>query len=745
MIKNYFALFFLFLSVHTFSQDIDTMKSVARFSSDSELTSYINKAKSNGLSLNEVEGLVNAQGASPSELQKLRTLWNAGALNSSASIDILPDSPSSSIGNSGNTKNTPKPSRRFGSNFFENKNISEVPQLFIATPSDYRLGPGDELVVNLYGASEKSYLFQISRNGTIKIDRAAPIYLSGLSINSAKKKLIKSLSKLYTGLLSSDEINKVELDLNLSKARSIVINIAGQVTAPGTYTISGFSSVLNALFAAGGPNEIGTFRNIKLLRNGKVSKTIDLYDYFVKGIYPKVYLRDQDVILVESYNIQVDLRSGLKTNGLYELKENETVEDVLNFAGGFSSNSYKHKLFVSRINSYSRSLVEITKEEFSILNLFDGDIINAKTISTLIENSISIEGAVYLPGTFDLSTAKTVKDLIESANGLNPNAINKGFLYRSEKGIEDEIIDLNLSNSIDLEINLKENDRVVILSRGSLIDFGSFRTSGLFNNPKTFSLKEGMTITDAIILSGGFKNNADRTNVTLTRNISSENSLSTVEITDYSFDKNYKTDNDILLKNNDVIIVRNLPFNKSSKFYRITGKVGSPGEFAIYKEKLTVSEILENLDYDVTANINQIHIIRDDIKVPINNLKSSDFLISNGDVIVVPKIDNTITVDGAVNQASILDFNLSKSFKKSISSSGGFSKNADKKRAYVIYPNGLKKQTRSFLFFKNYPKIIPGSEIIVPPRAEKNNGTSVAEIVGYTTSLVSIIALIKSL
>ena len=743
MIRNFFTICLLFLSFQIVSQDAETMKSVARFSSDAELTTYISKAKSNGLSLIDVEKLVGAQGASFTELQKLRTLWNAETVNSSSSIDILPESPGSSLGNSGNTKIIPKASRRFGSDFFENKNISEVPQLFIATPSDYRLGPGDELIINLYGASENSYSVQISRNGTVKFDRLSPIYLSGLSIKSAKARLKNRLSKLYAGLASDDQLNKVDIDVSLQKARSVVINITGQVTAPGTYTISGFSSVLNALFAAGGPNEVGSFRNIKLLRNGKVSKTIDLYDYFVKGIYPNVYMRDQDVILVEAYDKQVNVFSGLKTNGLYELKENETVEDVLNFAGGFSSNSYKHKLFVSRINSYSRSLVEITKEEFSILNLFDGDIINAKTISTLIENSISIEGAVYLPGTFDLSTAKTVKDLIESANGLNPNAINKGFLYRSEKGIEDEIIDLNLSNSIDLEINLKENDRVVILSRDSLIDFDSFRTSGLFNNPKTFRLKEGMTITDAIILSGGFKNNADRTNVTLTRNISIENGLSTVEITDYSFDKNYKTDNDILLKNNDVIIVRNIPFNRSSKFYRITGKVGSPGDFAMYKEELTISEILENLDYDTTANINQIHIIRNGLKVPINIIEG-DFLINDGDIVIVPKIDNTIKVNGAVQQVSILDFEDSKSFKKSIINSGGFTENADKKRAYVIYPNGLKKQTRSFLFFKNYPRIIPGSVIIVPPKPEKNNRTNIAEIVGYSTSLVSIIALIKS-
>ncbi|MCH1613723.1 MAG: SLBB domain-containing protein, partial [Flavobacteriales bacterium] len=485
MIKNFFSVCFLFLSFHFYSQDVDAMKSVARFSSDAELTSYINKAKSSGLSLIEVEELINAQGATTNELSKLRTLWNAGAVNSSSSVDILPDSPGSSLGSSGNTNTTPKKSRRFGSSFFENKNINEVPQLFIATPSDYRLGPGDELIINLYGASENSYSVQISRNGTVKLDRLAPIYLSGLSINSAKVRLRNRLSKLYAGLTSDEQLSKVDIDLSLQKARSVVINITGQVTAPGTYTISGFSSVLNALFAAGGPNAVGSFRNIKLLRNGKVSKTIDLYDYFVKGIYPNVYLRDQDVILVDAYKKQVDISSGLKTNALYELKENETLEDVLNFAGGFSSNSYKDKLFINRINSYSRSIVEVSKEDFSKSNLFDGDIINAKTISTIIENSVSISGAVYLPGTFDLTSVSTLRDLINSANGLNPNAINKGFLYRSEKGIEDEIIDLNLVDNQSLNIALKDQDRVVVLSRENLMDFDSFVTTGLFNNPGT--------------------------------------------------------------------------------------------------------------------------------------------------------------------------------------------------------------------------------------------------------------------
>ena len=741
MTRNFFTICILFLSFQIVSQDAETMKSVARFSSDAELTTYINQAKSNGLSLIDVEKLVGAQGASVTELQKLRTLWNAGTVNSSSSVDILPDSPGSSLGSSGNTKITPKASRRFGSNFFENKNISEVPQLFIATPSDYRLGPGDELIINLYGASENSYSVQISRNGTVKFDRIAPIYLSGLSIASAKTRLKNRLSKLYAGLVSSDELSKVDIDVSLQKARSVVINITGQVTAPGTYTISGFSSVLNALFAAGGPNDIGTFRNIKLIRNGMVNKTIDLYDYFVNGIYPSVYMRDQDVILVEAYNKQVNVISGFKTNGLFELKEDENLNDVLNFSGGLLSDSYKEKLFINRINSYSRSIVEISNEKFSNSNLVDGDIINAKTISTLIENSVSISGSVYLPGTFDLSAISTVNDLIEAANGLNPSAINKGFLYRSEKGIEDEIIDLNLLDRQDLNINLKDQDRIVVLSREDLIDLNSFKTAGYFNSPGTFTLKEGMTITNAIILSGGFKNVANRNLVILSRNQTSDNGTDLIRNMEFSFDENYKTDNDILLEKNDIVTVRMIPFLRDSESFLISGEVNSPGEYPIYKQNFNLKDAFENIKFTNDANISQVFIRRDSIKIPVSS--NNSFLLKNGDNVVVPKYDNTISVSGAIPQNTILDFEFNNSFKKSIVNSGGFSKNADKKRAYVIYPNGLKKQTRSFLFFKNYPKIIPGSSIIVPPKPEKNR-TNVAEIVGYSTSLVSIIALIKS-
>jgi protein involved in polysaccharide export with SLBB domain len=751
MIKNFFSVCFLFLSFHIISQDFEAMKSVARFSSDAELTSYINKAKSSGLSLIEVEEIINAQGASTDELSKLRTLWNTGSLNSSSSVDILLDSPGSSLGSSGNTEITPKKSRRFGSSFFENKNINEVPQLFAATPSDYRLGPGDELIINLYGASENSYSVQISRNGTVKFDRLAPIYLSGLSISSAKVRLRNRLSKLYAGLVSDDQLSKVDIDLSLKKARSVVINITGQVTAPGTYTISGFSSVLNALFAAGGPSEVGTFRNIKLLRNGKVNKIIDLYDYFVKGVYPNVYLRDQDVILVDAYIKQVDVSSGLKTNALYELKENETVEDVLSFAGGFSSNSYKDKLFVKRIDSYLRTVVEIPKIKFSKFILNDGDIINAKTVSDFVTNSVSIEGSVFIPGTYDLSKVSTVGELINVSKGIMPDASSSSMLYRVNNGVEDEVLSINLRDENDLKIKLFDQDRLVVFSLKDFESINSITVIGEVNNPNSFNHKLGMTIRDAIQLSNGFTDFSNKTKVKVIRNISFQNlkDLTKEFFVDFTDELNF---NNLELIKDDIIVVSKIPFLASSKYYNVKGQVSVQNSYSISSHDFNIKDAFKNISLIKTSSVSGIYVQRNSIKIPISGKRissnffepDSDLQLIDGDLIFVPAIDNTITVEGSVQQSSILNYKKSISFKEAINFSGGLKENSDLKRAYVEYQNGLKKSVKSFLGIKTYPRLFPGSKIFVPEKSENRNKTSIAEIVGYSTSLVSIIALFKS-
>ena len=752
MIKKFCTICFILLSLQIFSQDVESMKSIARFSSDTELKNYINKAKSNGLSLIEVEELVNAQGANVNEIQKLRSLWNSGAIDSSSSADILPNSPGTSLGNSGNTTINPKNSRRFGSSFFENKNISEVPQLFLATPLDYRLGPGDELIINLFGASENSYSLQISRNGTVKFDGLAPIYLSGLSINSAKARLKNSLTKLYAGLASNDQLNKVDIDVSLQKARSVVINITGQVTAPGTYTISGFSSVLNALFAAGGPNEVGSFRNIKLLRNGKVSKTIDLYDYFVTGVYPNIYLRDQDVILVEAYNKLVDVKNGFKTNALFELNENETVEDLMNFSGGLSSKSYKNAIYVNRINDYSRSTLEIYREGFSTSYLMDGDIIEAKQVSDIVSNSVYVEGAVFLPGIYDLSKVSTVGELIKSSSGLRPDANTSAFLYRANKGLVDKIVSINLDNQTDLNKKIFDQDRLVIISNNDLVQEKFIKVKGEVNNPQTILFNEGITLRDVILMSNGFTDLADKKSILIIRNQSVLNSSSFVEEFVVDFSSN-EDDNNIELYANDIVSIKRVPFFSSTETFFVRGEVEVNGAFAISEKKYNIKDAFaKDVKLLESADIEGIYVERDGIKIPISGklilnkfLPNSELILKSDDKIFISKRDNTITVKGNVQQESIIDYNKQISFKNAISKAGGYLYNADRKRAYIEYQNGQKKSINNFLVFKFYPKVKPGSKILVPAKNENRSKTSIGEIVGYTTSLVSIIALIKSL
>ena len=753
MIKKIFFIAVFFLSFNSFSQNIDQIRSVADFSSESELVSYVEKAKLKGLNLIQIEKLAVAQGAKPSELQLLRKLWNSNNNESSIDSNLKETTIESSFGIVENENENEDEFKRFGSDFFNNKNISETPELFIATPIDYRLGPGDELMINLYGASENTYSVQISRNGTLKIDRAAPIYLSGLSINSAKKRLIKSLSKLYTGLLSSDELNKVELDLSLSKARSVVVNITGQVTAPGTYTISGFSSVLNALYAAGGPNQVGSYRNIKLLRNGKVYKTIDLYDYFVGGVYPNLYLRDQDVILVESYSSLVNIDNGFKINGLFEIKEDEKLSDLIKFSGGFSSNSYKDKVFINRINSYSRSIIEYSLENYDKANLNDGDLISAKTVVDFVENSVSIQGAVYLPGIFDISNAMSVKQLIESSKGLTPDALPKAFLYRTNNGVQDEIVSLNLDNKSDLSIQLSVNDALYIPSAKDISLDQVIEIKGEVNNPKEVDFKDGLTISDLIILSGGLTAYANPKDVRIFRNISTDGNKKITKEIILELDDNLIPNKNILLVADDIVTVNASPFRRNNQFYSIKGEVALPGLYSIKSQNYSVYDaIKDNIQFLESASTDGISILRDSIQIPVygNKLLSQgssskfNFELVSRDVINIPRKNKTALISGSVQQEGILNIDRPISAKKAIDYIGGFTEKSLRKGVYVEYQNGLRKVTKNFLFFKFYPRVYPGSKVVVPEKDESRNKTSVGEIVGYTTSLVSIIALMKS-
>ena len=761
MIKKIIFVTFLFIGLSSFGQDINELRKKASSSSDSELVVFIQKAKDQGLSLMDAEKQLILIGGKADEIKKLKDLWKK-KLPKKSETDL--DDTNKIESQFGETEGFVKDSlsqdvedevKRFGSDFFKNKNIVESPQLFVATPSDYRLGPGDDLIINLFGASEITYSVQISRNGNVKFDKLAPVYLSGLSIRAASKRLKQRLSKIYTGLGSNNQIEKVDLELSLQKARSIVVNITGQVEAPGTYTISGFSSVLNALYAAGGPNNVGTYREINIIRNGRVVHNVDLYDYFSNGIYPNIYLRDQDVILVKPYEIETELVSGFKQLALFEIKKDEVVSDLINLSGGASSNTYKSKLFIERFDDFSLKIVEVDEKDFKNTKLNDGDKISFKEINNEnISGSVKIGGAVYLTGNFQLDNNKSVNDLINSAKGLSNDLLgNNAILYRSNKGLDNKSISINLKDNNDLSTQLFENDSLYIPSSKDILFDQFIEIKGEVNFPKEIDFRFGYTITDLIILSGGLTPYANRKDVRIFRNISDEGNDNVTEEIILELDENLIPNKKIILNPDDIVTVNTLPYRRENKFYSIEGELSLPGLYSIKNQNYSVYDAInDNVEFLKSSSVEGISIVRDSIRIPVNGSKlisqgsnsKFNFALVSGDKIIIPAINNTVVVSGEVQQEGIINIDKPISAKVAIESVGGFTTKSVKKEVYVEYQNGLRKVTKNFLFFKFYPRVYPGSKIVIPEKDENSNKTSVGDIVGYTTSLVSIIALIKS-
>ncbi len=782
--------------------------------SDTELIEYWNKAQENGYSIDQIKILARAQGVSESEIAEFEKRINDIEINSNNEEKINEFNLSSLTSIFG--KNTlveeseilyPKRSLMmklpiYGSNYFNNENINATPTLNIATPSSYELGPGDEVLISIWGAAENEYSSLISREGFIKAERIGPVYLSGLTIAEAKNKLKKSFSKIYSGINSNQESDfKVYLDLSLLNSRSIVVNVTGNVVAPDTYTVSSLSTVLNVLYAAGGPNQTGSYRNIKVIRNGKPIRNIDLYDYFSNGIFESFSLRDQDVILVPNYEKRVFINGEFKNNGIFEVKDDENLNDIINYTGGISSFGVKEKLFVKRNNGLLRKVEDVDKSDFSNFFLNDGDIIEARPITDIFTNLITIEGAISIPGDYSLNKIKNVEELISEAGGLSDFAITeRAYLIRKEKGVESKIISFNLLNGN--KIDLRANDRVIISSNIDLTRSKTVTIEGEVFEPDTYPFFDGMTIIDLILVSKGITKNGDLNNIEIYRSTFDESRINPIQIikTSLNNDLSNLNDNDnVKLQEDDLIIVRKKLGFQEKEFVTVEGLVKYPGTYAIKNNNFSFFDLIQDFQGFLNdASLDGVKIIRENklnelfkneeesdedelndnvqaanllgfsetdslkIKVEIKpfiefGVDVKNILATNGsnpkynvilkpsDRIIVPRKDNSVEITGAVQQSSAVTFSKSLTTISAINRAGGFSDNASKRNVYVVYQNGNVASTKSFLIFNNYPKLRPGAKIIVPEKNIIRNKTNIGEVVGYTTSLVSIIALINRL
>jgi len=778
---------------------------MARSASTEQLSSYVSKAKAEGYSLLEVKNIIRAQGASTSDLALLEELWNTTTITTERITENTEDF-SSNFGmfvgqGEGMEKIEEKGATRFGENYFSYAKPLETPELYLATPADYQLGPGDEILVELYGASEESYPLQISRQGTIKVERLAPVYLSGLSIASAQRRLEARFSEIYTGLkASSNDPSKVTLSLSLQKARSVVVNITGQVKAPGTYTLSGFSSPLNALYAAGGPNEVGSYRKVRLLRGGKLFQEIDLYDFFVRGKLPMLYLQDQDVIQVPSFQAQVELSGAFKTQGFFELKDRETLLDVLDFSGGFLSDAYKDRVFVNRVSGFKRTSFTLETESASSEVLVDGDIITANIIREDLENAVIIEGEVYVPGTYSLTSVSSIKELIEVSNGLTQDALtSRAILYRREQGVERQALSIDLDNSDYFDLTLKSGDRLFIPSVIELTDLGTIQVQGEANNPGIFEFKDGMRLSDALIQAEGLTAKANGYEITVYHSDIDRNTSGFVSVV--SVDDQLNPSDNVTLAQNDLVVVRENSVYRPIEQVRLEGYVINKGTYALKGSDYRLYDLLvdaggfleeaylpgisitrkisgdgtnsEAVEKAIQSGLESINdsitgtddalaaslaskYLDDTIIIGIDGASlmeskgtdlKNNLVLQQGDVITVPKLDNTVTIVGSVQQASKVAYRSGLTVSRALRSAGGYSDKARKSKVYVVYQNGSIKSRGTFGFglLRFDPQLEPGATIVVPDQLQKPNPLTFGDVVGVTTSLTTLALLISRL
>lgn len=691
-----------------------------------------------------------------------------------------------------NTATTDNASQIFGHDVFTNRNLTFEPSINLATPVDYRLGPGDEVIIDVWGASENTIRQSISPEGTIQVSGLGPVQLSGMTVKDANAYLQREFSKIYSGISGSEPTSQIKL--TLGDIRTIQINIMGEVAVPGTYTLSSFSSVFHALYRAGGVNKIGSLRSIKVVRNGKTIADLDVYDYLMKGkMKDDIRLQEGDVIIVNPYESLVRIAGKVKRPMFYEMKPTETVATILNYAGGFTGDAYKKAVRIIRKSGREHQVYNVDEMDYSVFRLDDGDSISVDAVLKRFENRVEIRGAVYRSGLYELSgTVNTVKQLIKKAEGLRGDAfLNRALLDRENEDLSHEVIAVDLGGLLKgtvADIPLQKNDILYIPSIHDLKEEETISIHGEVANPGTFLFSKNMTIEDLLVQSGGLLEAAATTKVDITRRIKDpkSTSFSSVLGKTYSFDIKdglvVGGEGDFHLEPFDEVYVRKSPAYRKQQNVVVAGEVLFGGNYALVKKnerlsdliskaggitpdayvkgarlirKMTEEEQRRQADAVRMArmgegkdsisveklNISDTYTVGINLEKAISNPGSDfDLVLREGDVLFIPEYINTVKISGAVMYPNTVLYKRGESLRYYINQAGGYGNLAKKKKAYVVYMNGTVSRLKS----RDKKAIEPGCEIIVPSKEEKKR-MSTAEILGMGSTTASIAAMIANM
>lgn len=666
----------------------------------------------------------------------------------------------------------------FGRNIFNTQSLTFEPNVNLATPANYQLGPGDEVIIDIWGASQNTIREEISPDGTISIQDLGIVNLNGMTITEASDFLKRELSKIY-----SDSQNSIQV--TLGNARSISINVMGEVLVPGTYQLSSFSTVFHALYSAGGVSEIGSLRNIQVVRNGENIATIDVYDFIMKGkVQDDIRLQEGDVVIVPPYEALVKITGKVKRPMRYEMKKDETVNTLLKYAGYFAADGYKGSLNIVRQAGREYSICTVDEKDYSVFKIKDGDVVTATAMLDRFTNKLEIKGAVYRPGMYELSgSLNTVKQLVEKADGLLGDAFtNRAVLYRQRENLTSEVLSVDIKGILDgttPDIPLRKNDVLYIPSIHDLQDMGSVKIWGEVAKVGEYPYADNMTLEDLIITAGGLKESASLVRVDVARRIKDSKSTTPQSTIGQNFSFGVKDgfiiegEPGFVLQPYDQVYVRRSPGYQEQQNVEIKGEILFGGEYALTTKSERISELVKKAG-GVTqfayvkgaklmrkANEEEMKHMEDIVKMMrkelgdtamdslgievdstftvginleealLNPGGNADIVLRKGDVITVPEYTNTVKINGAVMMPNTVSFKKGNSVKDYISQAGGYSQNAKKTKKFIIYMNGQVAEVRG----TGKRQIEPGCEIIVPTKKKKNTAGS---ILGYISSFSSI-------
>jgi len=762
---------------------------------DQQIEQIIHEVNLRGLSMNDAIEIAKTRGATTSQIDQLRNrISELGANKGNVDLNNQTPTPSTSnqqaeISQKAKVKTTSKNKEIFGYNLFNTKNLTFEPSVNIPVPKNYVLGIGDQLTINIWGASQHTYQLPVNSNGSISIPDLGPIYVSGLDFNEAEKRIHKRLTAIYQGMQGKKPNTFAEI--SITNPRSIKINVIGDVNAPGTYTLPATASAFNALYLSGGPNGNGSFRNIQVLRDNNTIGQIDVYDFLIhRNTAQNISLRDQDIIFIPTYQKRVAVSGAFKREGYYELKKNETLSDLLRFSGGFSDNAYKNRLSVIRMTGKDFKVLDVPDSLFHSFIPQNGDSIIAGQIIHRFENRVNINGAVFRPGTYQLTDSMRLSDLIKKADGVREDVFsNRGLLIRLGKDLSPMQIAFNVNDVLQgkNDILLHREDQVVVQDISNMQEYRFVKVYGQVRFPGKYQYRDDMSLKDLIFMAGGLTEAASESFIEVARRRSYQQAAKVsdqlVSLYQMNIDRDLSLsdkDASFTLHPFDYVYIRKAPSYNEQRTVSVSGEVVYPGEYSISSKDERISDLLKraggltpqaytngatmlrkNADgFSMNRSINDImpdslvskaekQLKISKLELQLNKILASpggiyDYILRAGDQIDIPEELQEVNVSGEVLNPMGLAYQGNKSLKYYIDRSGGFSSKAKKGKVFIIYSDGTTKVTKKF-FGRSYPKPAPGCQIIVPSKPERKGGDQTTKWLAIASTFSSIAIAVAAL